>query len=863
MGDFQDSLQAGNSWREAEITKTWMNGRAICGGVLWALAWLGAARPAHSQGQEQQTANGAQEPAPEPRSNGMRMAEPASAAGAAKSQEHGGDFTESRLGLSLLKNIALDQKAVWTSPARWRPADAGWLIPVGVVAAASLETDTHISKALTRSASRVSKSNTFSNSGVAAFGGIAGGLYLLGKVTRDDRKREAGLLSAEAGVDAVSVGTALQYAFGRQRPGEGNGGGGFWRGGTSFPSDHSAAAWAVASVIAHEYPGPLTKVLAYGLASAVSASRVTGKDHFPADIIAGAAIGWFVGQRVYRAHHDPERGGASWDTFADRRAEGSGRNFKNSGSPYVPLDSWIYPGLDRLITLGYIHSAFRDVRPWTRLECAALAQEAGENLQDETRARGEGDRIYDALQEELQSEFSVISGEGPQRTVRVESLYAGATAIGGPPLNDSYHFGETIIDNYGRPYQQGFNTYDGFSAYGTAGRYTVYVRGELQSAPSAPALSLAARQAIASADETPLQPATPVFAVNRFALLDTYLSANIDGWEFSAGKQSLWWGRGVGGALMLSDNAEPMYMFRARPTESIRFPWIFRFLGPMTGDFFAGQLAGNRFPARPLIHGWKLTAKPARDFEISFDVTSEFGGVGRPLTFGAVFNSFFSVQSSDTYPAGRNPGKRTIGGDLSFTLPPLRNWFTVYFNGLLPEANNTPNNVDSSGSPFHIFPRLALRNGIYLPRVPKLPKLDFRVEAVYTDAPTGRSISGRYIYWNDFYRDLYVNKNNLIGDWVGREGMGFQGWSTYWFSPRKSIQLAYRHAKVSGDFIPGGETLNDGSASLNWTLRDNWSIAAGLQCEKWLAPVLAAGPQTNWTSSVSVTFWPRWWSKLN
>jgi hypothetical protein len=101
-----------------------------------------------------------------------------------------------------------------------------------------------------------------------------------------------------------------------------------------------------------------------------------------------------------------------------------------------------------------------------------------------------------------------------------------------------------------------------------------------------------------------------------------------------------------------------------------------------------------------------------------------------------------------------------------------------------------------------------------------------------------------------------MNKNNLIGDWVGREGMGFQGWSTYWFSPRNSLQFGYRRAKVARDFIPGGETMNDGSVKLNWRLRDDWSVSAGLQYEKWLAPILAPAAQTNWTSSVNVTFWP-------
>ncbi len=216
------------------------------------------------------------------------------------------------------------------------------------------------------------------------------------------------------------------------------------------------------------------------------------------------------------------------------------------------------------------------------------------------------------------------------------------TEISGQPLNDSYHFGQTIINNSGRPYQQGFNTYDGFSGYGTTGRFTIYVRGEFQHAPSGPAFPLAAREAIAAADGNPLQPATPVSAVNQFNLLDTYVAANVGGWTLSAGKQSLWWGRGVGGALLYSDNAEPIYMFRARPMESFELPWMFRWLGPMKTDFFFGELAGNEFPQRPLIHGLKITAKRTRNLEVSLIATAEFGGVGRPLTTGAIFNSFFS-----------------------------------------------------------------------------------------------------------------------------------------------------------------------------------------------------------------------------
>ena len=437
---------------------------------------------------EQVAAGGAQDANAQPDQSGQQQQ-----TGAGQSEPN--EFTETKLGTSLLKNIVLDEKAIWTSPAHLRLADADWIIPFAGITAISLYSDTHVSRALTGSPSRVSKSTTFSNYGIGALGGITGGMYILGKITHSDHQQEAALLSGEAAVDAVGVTTVLQYAFGRQRPADGTGQGPFWHGGTSFPSDHSTAAWAVASVMAHEYPSTWSKLFFYGLASAISVSRVTGKDHFPTDVIVGGAIGYFTGQYVFRAHHDPDLGGSSWETFAEAREENGGRNIRNAGSPYVPLDSWIYPDLNRLIAYGYIPSAFQDVWPLTRVEIANLVQEAGENIAAAEPVRGDADTIYAALQKEFQNEAPILNGEGKERSIRLESLYTSATEINGQPLNDSYHFGQTIIDNFGRPYQEGFNTYDGFSGYATTGRYAIYVRGEYQAAPSGPAFPLAAREA--------------------------------------------------------------------------------------------------------------------------------------------------------------------------------------------------------------------------------------------------------------------------------------------------------------------------------------------------------------------------------
>ena len=68
--------------------------------------------------------------------------------------------------------------------------------------------------------------------------------------------------------------------------------------------------------------------------------------------------------------------------------------------------------------------------------------------------------------------------------MRVESVYSVARGISGTPLRDSYHLGSTIVNDYGRPYSNGFNNYSGASGYASFGRFLLYVRGEFQGAPS-------------------------------------------------------------------------------------------------------------------------------------------------------------------------------------------------------------------------------------------------------------------------------------------------------------------------------------------------------------------------------------------
>ena len=200
---------------------------------------------------------------------------------------------------------------------------------------------------------------------------------LRGITTHDNHDRETGFLAGEAATNSIIVGEALKLVFQRPRPNAVHAGR-FGAGGASFPSEHALAAWSIASVIAHEYPGPLTKLLAYGAASGISLSRVAARQHFPSDVIVGSALGYLIGRYVYRAHHDPELPGASVRDFGNDVAEETAhaRTPSELGSPYVPLDSWIYAAFDRLAGLGYAPSAYANLRPWTRMECARIVAAA-------------------------------------------------------------------------------------------------------------------------------------------------------------------------------------------------------------------------------------------------------------------------------------------------------------------------------------------------------------------------------------------------------------------------------------------------------------------------------------------------------
>ncbi len=766
------------------------------------------------------------------------------------------DGSRTRGFSKLLVDVGEDQKQIWTSPARIRLSDATWLVPFGGLTAGLFATDREYSASLSKNPTTISHYNTFSNAGIAGLVGASAGMYLMSFPSHNEHWRETGFLAGEAALNSLIPIEVMKYSLGRERPDQGTGSGRFFHGGTSFPSEHAAAAWSIAGVIAHEYPGVFPKLLAYGTAAAIDYSRIHGRQHFPSDVVVGSVMGYLVARSIYSRRHEPEIRGSSWEPPSEAMEGDRGRSPAFMSSPYVPLDSWIYPALERLAAMGYINTAYVGMRPWTRLECARLVSEADETMNPEESERGSARSLYQTLSLEFMPE-TARRGGAANEGVSLDSIYTRMTGISGAPLHDGYHFGQTIINDYGRPYGEGFNNITGVSAHALAGPLSFYVRGEYQHAPSVPAYSLATQQAIANADLTnPVSNA--VGAIDRFYLVDASVSLTLNNVQFSFGKQSIWLGPGESGSLLLSNNADSIMMMKIESVSPFKIPLLSKLLGPMRAEYFLGQLGGTQFELngstllgpgnispQPSLSGYKASFKPTPNFEFGMGVTAQFAGPGLPFTWSNFLRTFYAHNQTGPTVSGANPGKRISSLDFSYRVPGLRRWLTIYADTLVVDE------VSPIGST-----RATVNPGIYLPQIPKLPKLEFRAEGL--NEPTTREFAPGFVYYGQRrYRSGYTNEGNVMGNWIGRAGHGGQAWMTYTFSPRNRVQFGYRLQQVSKDFIGGGRSV-DYSVRSDFMLTPTLALSAYSQYEHWSFPTLSATAHSNVTGSVQLTFSPNW-----
>ncbi|WP_263382436.1 capsule assembly Wzi family protein [Granulicella arctica] len=527
------------------------------------------------------------------------------------------------------------------------------------------------------------------------------------------------------------------------------------------------------------------------------------------------------------------------------------------GSTNVPMDSWIYPALERLAAMGFIPSQNVSIRPWTRQECLRQTREVEESLFSYNAS--------DSMNEEAQRLLSDLLKELAQPEdhdgIVLESAYTRSGTIAGPALTDGFHFGQTWWNDFGRPLGRGSSVIAGFSARATHGRFFMYDRQELQQSPGALAITSAESQLFNTLDgavafgtaPANLSPPTPaISAYLRQRPIELYAGIAFAGNALSFGKQEIFWGPTTMGPWSFSSNAEPTYNLRLVSTRPHPYPF-FQTLGTYKFDLVFGKLSGHKYPARPYFNGQKIDLTFGNNLEVSFTRWSILWGVGHPMTLRTLKDNLFSSNSTSTAAAGQynygdrtDPGDRKSDFDFRLHVPGLSKIVTLYADAY---ADDELNPIDAPR-------RVAWAPGIYLARLPYLPHMDLRFEMASSEE-LSRDEGGIRFFINNQYRDGNTNKGFLLGNAVGRDSRAFEGRTGYWLSARSRVEFGYRQAKGGLAFLPGGSTISDGFVNASYAFTPEWSAQLFAQHERFLIPSFMSGAQHNESGWLQITWNPK------
>jgi hypothetical protein len=276
----------------------------------------------------------------------------------------------------------------------------------------------------------------------------------------------------------------------------------------------------------------------------------------------------------------------------------------------VPLGHWGYNAVDKLKSLGLIHSDLRGTRPWTRMELARLIVEADEQFQEianseeeeETKSSGRTEiirAVLGRLKGEFKADLDEVSGTGGVSTYikPVEDVYL------------HYFYGNNDFDienDKGQKLAENSNIRLGFSTHGAAWSHIgFYLNPEYRYSDGQ-----------FGGDDQEVD------------LLEGYGKLEFFNIELQAGRDTLWWGTGRHGSMILTDNARPFDLVKLSNPNPVVLPWIFKYLGLCKFQWFWTELESNRAIPNTELMGFRINIKPAPFFEIGASRTYQLGGRG-------------------------------------------------------------------------------------------------------------------------------------------------------------------------------------------------------------------------------------------
>ena len=121
----------------------------------------------------------------------------------------------------------------------------------------------------------------------------------------------------------------------------------------------------------------------------------------------------------------PAPGSAPPNSVSEAVANATPEQTSTTGSPYVPVDCWVYPAMDRLYALGYVDTAYLGLRPWTRMSIAHMLERSAPAIEAATNDQ-EAQEIYLALMREFQPDVERALGVPRFHVAAAKRLHAAA-----------------------------------------------------------------------------------------------------------------------------------------------------------------------------------------------------------------------------------------------------------------------------------------------------------------------------------------------------------------------------------------------------------------------------------------------------
>jgi membrane-associated phospholipid phosphatase len=197
-----------------------------------------------------------------------------------------------------LPDVWSDTKLYFTSPLRWDSTD--WVVFGGTIAAvaAAHQFDGRVRDHFATKNPVLTGKDKNSTRDAAPAAALVAGTWAMGLLLDDSAGRVEAYRMLEAGALSSITTEIFKYSAGRLRPNETLRVDDWRKSGSSFPSLHASAAFAIGTVFAESGGDDyrwVRRVIGFGMASGTAYARLHGNVHWLSDVVAGAAIGVYTG----------------------------------------------------------------------------------------------------------------------------------------------------------------------------------------------------------------------------------------------------------------------------------------------------------------------------------------------------------------------------------------------------------------------------------------------------------------------------------------------------------------------------------------------------------------------------------------